>query len=345
MKNYFMIQPKKLFASTLFLSLAFSISCSNNNENAPLPKPFEEKIVIANRGSASVSFIDPATNSVTKTLPIPNSEPMYVVYVPKTDKLYVGDRAGKKVYIINPQNQAIESSVSVGNGVFHMWADGNGKELWVANDIDNTVSVINLASNTVTKTIDVGMKPHDVFLTPDGTAAYVSVISSDSSPDKVFKYSTSNYTKTNEVLVGKDPHLFRLSDNRLYVPCQSGKVYSLNADTMDLVFEKDYTGAHGVFPSPDQHILFVSNITGAQLYSISTATGSPASNPLPSPTPVPHNIVVNQQGNKMFVTHSGASANTVSAYNIASSGTLTPSSTITVGTNPFGLAYYKRKQN
>jgi YVTN family beta-propeller protein len=343
MKNYLFAKPTKLITSALFLG--FTISCNNDNETSSSPKPVEEKVVVANRGGGSVSFIDAATNTITKTLSIPNSEPMYVVYVPKTDKVYVGDRAGKKIHVINPENQQIENSITVGNGVFHMWADGQGKELWVSNDIDNTVSVVNLATNTVTTTINIGMKPHDVFLTQDGTAAFVSVIASDSSPDKVYKYSTSTYTKTGEASVGKDPHLFRLSNNRLYVPCQSGQLYTLDANTMNLIFEKDYTGAHGVFPSPDQNTIFVSNITGNQLYSINTLTGNPANTPAASTNPTPHNIVVNEKGDKMFVTHSGAAASTVSTYSVTTSGAITPSSTVTVGTNPFGLTYYKRTKN
>ncbi|MDH6250665.1 YVTN family beta-propeller protein [Chryseobacterium sp. H1D6B] len=344
MKNYFSVKPAKLITSALFLGLTFTTSCDNDNDGTSA-KPLEEKVVVANRDSGTVSFINALTNTITKTLSIPNSEPMYIVYVPKTDKVYVGDRAGKKIHVINPQNQQIENSINVGNGVFHMWADGQGKELWVSNDIDNTVSVVNLASNTVTATINIGMKPHDVFLTQDGTTAFVSVIASDSSPDKVFQYSTSTYTKTGEASVGKDPHLFRLSNNRLYVPCQSGKLYVLDAATMNPILEKDYTGAHGIFPSPDQNTLFVTNITGGQLYSINTLTGSPANNPTASTNPAPHNIIVNQSGNKMFVTHSGADSNTISTYRVTPSGAVTALSTIKVGTNPFGLTYYKRKQN
>ena len=73
-------------------------------------KKYEERVVVANRSGGSISFIDANTNQVLNTLFISGSEPMYVVYVPSTDKLYVGDRAQKKVHIVNPKTQLVENS-------------------------------------------------------------------------------------------------------------------------------------------------------------------------------------------------------------------------------------------
>lgn len=337
MKNLIFGLPVALLA-TLFTSCS-----SNDYYYSDSPKIYEEKVVVANRGAGSVSFIDGTSNQVS-TLAISGSEPMYVVYVPTKDKIFVGDRAGKKVHIINPQTKAVESSITVGNGVFHMWADGMGKQLWVSNDIDNTISVIDLNTNTVVKTINVGMKPHDVFLSKDATKAYVSVFNADAAmPDKVYMYSTSDYSKTGEANVGKDPHLYHLPNtNKLFVACQSGQVYALNGSNLSVISNNAFTGAHGIFPSADQNTVFVTNITGQQLYSINAATGMQNGMPLMALSTTPHNIVVNEDGNKMFVTHSGGGATAVSTYTINGTS-LTAGTTITAGTNPFGLAYYKRE--
>ena len=337
MKNLIFSLPVALLA-TLFTSCS-----SDNYYYSDSPKIYEEKVVVANRGAGSVSIIDAISNQVS-TLAISGSEPMYVVYVPTKDKIFVGDRAEKKIHIINPQTKAVESSITVGNGVFHMWADGMGKQLWVSNDIDNTISVIDLNTNTVVKTINVGMKPHDVFLSKDATKAYVSVFDADAAmPDKVYMYSTSDYSKTGEVNVGKDPHLYHLSNtNKLFVACQSGEVYALNGSNLSVISNNAFTGAHGIFPSPDQNTVFVTNITGQQLYSVNATTGMQNGMPLMALSTIPHNIVVNEDGNKMFVTHSGGTATAVSTYTINGTS-LTSGTTITAGTNPFGLAYYKRE--
>lgn len=332
---------KVIFSLLMLIPVLCFNSCSKDNK----PKKYEEMVVVANRGSSSISFIDANTNLVTANLSIDGSEPMYVVYVPAKDKLYVGDRAGKKVHVVDPQTKMTEDEIAVGNGVFHMWADGKGKQLWVNNDVDNTISVINLNTNTVVQTIDIGMKPHDIFLTQDATKAYISIINPETSvSDKVFMYSTASYTKTGEVAVGKDPHLFHLpGSNRLFVPCQSGQVYVLNGNNLNIISNNPYAGAHGIFASPDQNNIFITNISGGELYSINASTNLQNGSAIPSSGAVPHNITVNAAGDKMFVTHSGPSATTVSTYTINASATLSAGNTITVGTNPFGLAYYKRK--
>jgi len=43
----------------------------------------------------------------------------------------------------------------------------------VTNDFDNTVSIINTATNTVIDTVNVGHYPSGVAVTPDGSTVYV----------------------------------------------------------------------------------------------------------------------------------------------------------------------------
>lgn len=336
---------KRLIFPTLFLMLvtSFLIQCKDDFSTFPEPS-YEEVVAVANRGSGSVSFINSEKNELIKTLSIPNSEPMYVVYVESKDRIYVGDRAGKKIDVINPESQTVESSIPVGTGVFHMWAGGNGSQLWVNNDIDNTISVINLNTNTVIQTIDVGMKPHDVFVTKDGSKAFVSVFSADpATPDKIFMYSTTSFNKTGEANVGKDPHLYHIpASNKLFVPCQSGELFVLDGNNLSVLAEKSFPGAHGIFPSADNNYLFVTNLPGNQIYSVKTSDYSQLGMPVPTTTNIPHNLVVNEAGNKLFVTHSGATADKVSVYAV-NNGLLTLQSTLTTATNPFGIAYYKRK--
>ncbi|POR14847.1 hypothetical protein BWK58_15410, partial [Flavobacterium columnare] len=316
-----------------------------NNDTSTENIMYEETVAVANRNSSSISFFDANTNSIISTLKIPNSEPMYVVFVPTKDKLYVGDRKNKQVHIINPSTKKIENSISVGNGVFHMWADELGKRLWVNNDIDNTISVIDLSSNSIIKTINVDMKPHDVFLTKDGTKAYISVINSNQSvPDKVYLYSTNNYEKLKEVNVGKDPHLFHLSNyNKLIVPCQSGEVYNIDGEKLEIISQKLYPGAHGLYPSPNLETIFITNITGGQIYSLKTNDLTQNESPISSSKPIPHNIVLNKEGTKIFATHSGPNNTSVSVYKI-SQNKLIHEQDITVENNPFGLTYYKRNK-
>lgn len=76
------------------------------------------------------------------------------------------------------------------------------------------------------------------------------------------------------------------------------------------------------------------------LFAIDTKTNTVIGTPVDTPFPVPHNIALTPNGNKIYVTHSGGTADTVTVY------TATPKdpvpvfkTTITVGTNPFGLTF------
>jgi len=63
---------------------------------------------------------------------------------------------------------------------------------YVTNQLDNTVSVINTASNKVTDTINVGIGPVGIAITPNGQFAYVT----NSRDGSVFVIETSSNTIT-----------------------------------------------------------------------------------------------------------------------------------------------------
>ena len=58
-----------------------------------------------------------------------------------------------------------------------------------------------------------------------------------------------------------------------------------------------------------------------------------------APFAVPHNIALTPDGSKLYVTHSGATADKVSVYTVGADGVPVFSTDVTVGLNPFGLAW------
>lgn len=298
-----------------------------------------ENVVVTNRGSASLTVIDVKTDVLKQTVSIPDSQTMYVVFEPRTNRLYVGDRAQNRVLVLNPVSFAVESSIAVGRGVFHMWADGQGEHLWVANDVDNTISVIKLSDRTV-RTLALEAQPHDVFLTADGRTAFVSLLMADA-PDKVVRFNAQTLAREMEVEVAEDPHLYFVEqDQKLYVPNQEGGLFVFHRD-LTLDYRLNLPGSHGIFPSTDGQFVFMTNLPGQQLYSLNTRTRSLAENPVDVDLNNPHNLVLNRASNKAFVTHSGATANQVTVYDIDVQGRVKFSRQVTAGTNPFGIAYYQ----
>lgn len=324
-------------------------------DHASLEKPnIGGTIVIANRASGSISLIDASTDIVTDTHPLPagdhTPEPMYVVYSHLNRTVFVGDRANDRVVVYDAETFSVKTTIPAGRGVFHMWADPRGKQLWVNNDIDNTITVIDPMSFNVLKTIPIptdlanqGGKPHDVILDPIGKYAYVSILGLPGN-DIVVQYSTRLFTEMGRAEVGKDPHLsLTQKNNLLYVPCQnSDAVFLLDRDSMQQVDVLSVPGAHGAGMPLRGKTFYTTNLPGggpAGLWSIDVKSNTVLAH-TDTPFAIPHNIALTPEGDKLYITHSGGSANKVSIYTVAD-GEQVPqlAGSVTVGLNPFGLAY------
>lgn len=309
-------------------------------------------IVVANRGSGSISVIDVKTDEVVSNPSLPGGpgEPMYVVHVKQSRRVFVGDRANDRVVVFRDSDFSEETSVPTGRGVFHMWADKAGKQLWVNNDIDNTTTVIDPSTLQVIATpstpadlVELGGKPHDVILGPQDKFAYVTVLGIDG-PHYVVQYSTQTFQETGRAAVGQDPHLSLTPGSRfLYVPCQgSNAVFVLDRLTMEVLDEISVPGAHGAGMPVHGNIFYTSNISGGGadgLYAINTHTNEVIGSS-DTPYAAPHNIAFPTSAKKLYLTHSGGAADKVTVYKISQNNPLPELlGEITVGLNPFGLAF------
>jgi len=361
---------RKLFMLFSFLLPIMLFFAACNEYEGPVESPTQDNeslekgnwqggesgdIVVANRNSGSISVIDTKTDEVKGTYQLPASpntaEPMYVVYDKRRHRVFVGDRANNQVVVFNSNNYNVETTIPVGQGVFHMWADRLGKQLWVNNDIDNTTSVINLKTLQVIATVptpadlvNMGGKPHDVFLGPMGRIAYVSIVGVAGASDYVVQFNTSTFQETGRAAVGKDPHL-SIPDVSpyLYVPCQnSNEVYVLDRFNMDLVETISVPGAHGAIMTTNGKVFYTTNLPGGGtngIYTINTKNNSVLGS-TNTPYPVPHNVAVNNSSKKLYLTHSGGTSDKVTVYSISNHNPVPVFlKEITVELNPFGLAY------
>ncbi len=314
---------------------------------------FGGKIVVANRNSGTISIIDTKTDQVIETITLPgtNPEPMYVVYAHVTHRVFVGDRSNKQVVVYDADDFTLTpDTVPTGNGVFHMWADPQNGQLWVNNDVDNTTTVIDPMTLQVITTVPMppdlvsdGGKPHDVIL--DTRFAYISMLGFTNGNDYVVKFSRRTFEEVDRKKVGKDPHLsLTLRNQLLYIPTQNAnEVLVLNRRTLQEVTAIPVPGAHGVGMARNGKTVYTTNISGGGtngLFTIDTKTNTVLGNPVDTPDPVPHNLAVTPNGQKIYVTHSGGTADTVTVYTTTKKDR-TPvfKNTITVELNPFGLAF------
>jgi YVTN family beta-propeller protein len=311
-------------------------------------------VVVANRASGSVSVIDVATDTATSVpLTGPNTpEPMYVVASPAGGRVFVGDRSNSRVVVLGTSDFSIEGAVPAGNGVFHMWASANSDQLWVNNDVDNTITVIDVVSLDVLQTIPLpsdliamGGIPHDVVLEQNGTSAFVTMLGFPGPSDYVVRYDTDTFMETGRAKVGKDPHVSVSRQNDLlYVACQNtNEVIVLDASTLEEVEVLVVPGAHGAGMSRNGKFFYTTNLPGGGLdglFTLDTRSNTLVGDPTDTPFTVPHNIALTPNGKKLYVTHSGMANAEVTVYTTTRQDP-TPAylTTVTVGNNPFGLAY------
>ncbi len=316
------------------------------------------EVVVANRASGSISIISVKTNALLDTVPLPPDdnmpEPMYVVFVEEANYVFVGDRANDRVVVFDPDDYSVVDTVETGAGVFHMWADDRGRFLWVNNDIDNTATVIDPQTLDVITTVDMpadlvadGYKPHDVIFDPKGRFAYVTLLGgNDPLHDYLVQFSTDTFQEVHRAQVGKDPHVSLTQTNKLlYVPAQNSNIISVfNRETLELMEEIPVPGAHGAWMSPNGQVFYTTNLPGGGtdgLFAIDTKTNTVIGS-ADTPYPVPHNIVVTKN-KKLFLTHSGGTSDKVTIYAVSVANPI-PSliGEVTVGLNPFGLAYVSK---
>jgi DNA-binding beta-propeller fold protein YncE len=316
--------------------------------------PAPGRIVVANRGSASITVIDTRTDT-PHTIAMPSGdrtpEPMYVVYSPVRNRVFVGDRANSRVVVFRAQDFSVETTIPAGGGVFHMWSAHPWKQLWVVNDIDKAVTVIDTWSLTVIATIPMpadlvalGGIPHDVILDPVAPAAWVTMLGFPGPEDYVLKFNTTSFREEGRQKVGKDPHVSLTWRNRwLYVTCQqSNGVFVLNRRTLAIRSLIEVQGAHGAGMTVSGGTFYTTNFFASAgmdgLFAVDTRTNR-VKGAAHTPVGTPHNIAVTPDGRKVYVTHSGTN-NQVSVYE-APGDSPAPRllHTVSVGQNPFGLEF------
>lgn len=311
-------------------------------------------MAVADRAGGTVSVIDVNTDTVKHTIRLPKAddeatpEPMYVVY--KKNLLYVGDRANNQVLVFDSHAYQLIKKIPVGRGVFHMWASKYAELLLVVNDVDNSISVIDTNNLTVKTTVAIpqdlvnaGFKPHDVFISANGRQWFVSLLgNTDQGWILKYQYWWGRAYQTARRQVGGDPHLFLVKrDRSLLVASQDeGTVTELSSRHLGMRRQANVPNAHGIFAHYNR--VYVTDIADGGTNGLYTLNRrhlrSRFTNDTPQPTP--HNISVTRNGKKLYITHSGASQDKVSVFD-----THAPwrqpnlKTTVTVGTNPFGLAY------
>jgi gliding motility-associated-like protein len=196
---------------------------------------------------------------------------------------------------------------------------------YVASSTSNTVSVVDLTSNTLKTTIPVGINPYGVTLSPDGTRAYVANLFSAN----VSVINTANNAVIATIPVGGNPNSVVVSPDgaRVYVSAAYGNTVSvIDATTNKVITAIPLNYAHFIAISPDGKKLYVSSAT-SHVYVINTANNSVSNSLIFGPNPTA--IVTSLDGSKIYVVD-----RTKNVVYVINSSTYSIEATIPVGSYP-----------
>lgn len=315
-------------------------------------------VFTADEYGSTISRIDLSSGTVT-TVPAtiephniqisPDRSLLLVVGLPpdvaeeSTDQSSGGGMAGMdapgEVVLFDPQNLAAGpiARIPVGMHPAHVITDLAGKRAFVTNAEDDTLSVIDLASRTVTATVATGDYPHGQRLSPDGRQIMVANVQSGT----VSVIDTETLQEVASIPVGATPVQvgFTPDGSRLYVSLRdANQVAVVDVKANKLVATVDvgrnpiqvfatsdgrfvYVANQGTEADPDNRVSVIAVATNTVVATIESGRGA-------------HGVVVSTDGATVFVTNILDA--TVSAIDVA---TQTVIATISVGNGPNGITY------
>jgi YVTN family beta-propeller protein len=204
--------------------------------------------------------------------------------------------------------------------------------VYITNQNSSTVSVIDIATNTVVDTVTVGPLPYGVAVNPAGTRAYVGNAGSNT----VSVIDTASNTVVATVTVGTTPYGIAVNPagTRAYV-ANNGNANVSVIDTANNTVVATVTAGinpYGVAVNPAGTRAYVGNAGSNTVSVIDTANNTVVATVTVGSNPV--GVAVNPAGTRAYVANS-AGGNSVSVIDTASN---TVVATVTVGTTPGEVA-------
>lgn len=127
---------------------------------------------VTNQFSSNVGVIDLSTSTQVATMPV-SGDPFRVRLSPDGHSLFVTGNADS-LFIIDVISREITGRLAVGLDANGLAVDYTGTRLYVSNQSDGTVSEVDLTTNALVRTIEVGGHPQELVLSPGGTLLFVA---------------------------------------------------------------------------------------------------------------------------------------------------------------------------
>jgi YVTN family beta-propeller protein len=223
---------------------------------------------VVNSGGASISVIDMATRKEVRRIAALR-EPHHLVLSPDGSSLLVGDTAGNQMMFLDPNTGEVQKRIAVADP-YQLGFSPDGKFLTVNGLARNQVDIYDAVTMKLLKRFPVVATPSHLAYTPDSSTVFVSLQDSD----KLAAFDLRTLTEKWTVPVGKTPAGVMWLNGRVLVADMGTDTLAVVDPATGHVVEHVQTGkgAHNLFLSPDQKILWVNNRAGGTTVSLDATT-------------------------------------------------------------------------
>lgn len=203
-----------------------------------------------------------------------------------------------KLFLVHPGHGHVMLTVPVSGWTHHQAITPDGRYVISTHPTRSGVSVVDLQSNQVIKTIETGPAPNYTAVTRDGKRAYVS----NSGNGSVSQIDLGTWRVTRTLDGGPTPeHVVLSADGRtLYaLNPRAGTVSAVSTETGEVVgTHKIGANLHGLDLGDDGQTLFVSSVTDNKLVALDPRSGAQRSLAL---SPAPYHLNTIRGTGKVYV--------------------------------------------
>ena len=263
---------KQLLSSAISLVLVTSTLTVNAKPTVYIPLGSGNQVI----------EIDAATDKITKSfMDVENAHGL--VATPDGEYLIAGslketpakgqDINTSKLFVIHPVHGHVMSTIPVVGWTHHQAITPNGRYVLSTHGTRGYITVADLQTNKIAKTINTGAVPNYTLITKDGKFAYVS----NSGNNTISEIDLNTWEVTRSLESGPSPeHMtFSSDESRIFVTNpRAGNVAVISRDNGKLL--KSYEvgqSVHGLDIGDDGKTLFVSSKKDEKLVAIDTDSG------------------------------------------------------------------------
>jgi YVTN family beta-propeller protein len=223
---------------------------------------------VVNSSSASISVIDMSTRTELRRIPALR-EPHHVIISPDDKSLLVGDTAGNQMLFLDPASGEVQRRVAVADP-YQLGFSPDAKYLVVNGLARNQVDIYDPQTLALVKRFPAPSMPSHMAFSPEGNRVFVSLQGSD----KLAAFDLKTMTPLWAEPVGPTPAGVLWLNGKVLVADMGDDYVAVVDPANGHVTNKIVTGkgAHNLFLSPDEKILWVNNRAGGTTTALDAAS-------------------------------------------------------------------------